>query len=200
MSTMMQDDRETDGKGPFKGWHFGLIILGFFTVVFTVNGIFLFNAIKSFPGEDVRKSYTQGLDYNDTLAARASQESRGWSVGAGLTGDLGEGLSVEVTDRNGNPVAGLIVEADIRHPANVSEDRKVNLTSDVPGVYTADLSDFTPGFRNVVITGRWQANAEPVMEARKAIEIPGACDMVIPEDAPPTLKQARKRKHDCDDR
>jgi|GEM_PF-168260 len=199
MSTMMNDDRETDGKGPFKGWHFLLIILGFFSVVFTVNGIFLFNAIKSYPGEDVRKSYTQGIEYNETLAARATQESRGWNVGAGLTGELGESLTVEISDRNGNPVAGLILEAAIRHPANVSEDRKVELSSDVPGVYTADLSDFTPGFRNVLISGRWQANAEPIMEARKEIEIPGACDMAIPEDAPPTLKRARTRKHDCDD-
>jgi nitrogen fixation protein FixH len=199
MSAMMHDERETDGKGPFKGWHFGLIILAFFGVVFTVNGIFLFNAIKSYPGEDVRKSYTQGLEYNETLAARASQEARGWAVAAGLSGELGGALSVKIEDRNGNPVAGLILEAELRHPANVREDRSVGFERAAPGLYTARLDDVPPGFRNVVITGRWQAGAEPVMEARKEIEIPGACDMVIPEDAPPTLKRARQRKHDCDD-
>ena len=67
-----------------KGWHVLLIMLGFFGVMFAVNGVFLYHAITSFPGEDVKKSYVQGLNYNQTLSARASQADLGWRAEAGL--------------------------------------------------------------------------------------------------------------------
>ena len=59
------------GTFELKGWHVLLILMAFFGVMFSVNGVFLYHAITSFPGEDVKKSYVQGLNYNDTLAVRA---------------------------------------------------------------------------------------------------------------------------------
>ena len=59
-------------SGKLTGWHVFWIMLGFFGLMFTVNGIFLYHAITSFPGEDVKKSYLQGLDYNSTLDAKGS--------------------------------------------------------------------------------------------------------------------------------
>ncbi|MEO1305623.1 MAG: FixH family protein, partial [Pseudomonadota bacterium] len=67
-----------------KGWHVLLIMLGFFGIMFAVNGVFLYHAITSFPGEDIKKSYVQGLNYNDTLAVRAAQAELGWQAEAGL--------------------------------------------------------------------------------------------------------------------
>ena len=58
--TMMAD--ETAPRGKLTGWHVLWIMLGFFGLMFTVNGIFLYHAITSFPGEDVKKSYLQGLE------------------------------------------------------------------------------------------------------------------------------------------
>ena len=48
-----------------KGWHVLLMLVGFFGFMFVVNGIFLWAAITSFPGEDEQKSYMQGLHYNE---------------------------------------------------------------------------------------------------------------------------------------
>lgn len=200
MSTMTHHADDTDGKGPFKGWHFLVILLAVFGVVFTVNGIFLYNAITSFPGEDVRKSYTQGIEYNDRLAARARQEAQGWSISAGLVETSADTLQVEIADSTGNPVAGLILEGKLRHPANVKLDETVTFDQTAPGIYTANLEGIAPGNRDVLILGRWQAEGPGVLEARKAIEIPGACDVDIPEDAMATLTEARVRAYHCDER
>ena len=56
---------ETDGK-VLKGHHVLFWLMGFFGLMFVVNGVFLWAALSSFPGEDVRHSYLQGLQYNQT--------------------------------------------------------------------------------------------------------------------------------------
>lgn len=200
MTTMTDDMDDASGKGPFKGWHFLVILLGIFGVVFTVNGVFLYSAITSFPGEDVRKSYTQGIDFNSTLASRASQEAMGWNISAGLADASAETLTVEITDSSANPVAGLILTANIRHPANEKLDRLVELQQSAPGIYAASLQGFEPGFRDVQILGRWQDSGPSILEAHKRIEIPGACDINIPDDAVATLTEARVRAGHCDER
>ena len=87
---MIQADTHLENSGTgreLKGWHVLLIMLAFFGVMFSGNGVFLFHAITSFPGEDVKKSYVQGLSFNDTLADRAAQAELGWLAEAGLVDD-----------------------------------------------------------------------------------------------------------------
>ena len=74
------------GKGQLKAWHALVWFLGFFGFMFAVNGIFLWTAITTFPGEDVEKSYLTGLDYNQEIARRERQTEEGWNAEIGLEG------------------------------------------------------------------------------------------------------------------
>lgn len=115
-----------------KGWHVLLIMLSFFGVMFAVNGVFLYHAIVSFPGEDVKKSYVQGLTYNDTLATRAAQAERGWSAEAGLQDDV---LLFRLQDAQGEPLSNLAVIGEIRRNATREADRSVVFKAAGPGEY-----------------------------------------------------------------
>lgn len=115
-----------------KGWHVLLIMLGFFGVMFTVNGVFLFHAITSFPGEDVKKSYVQGLNYNDTLAARAAQAELGWTAEAGWQDGQ---LIFRLKDDAGEPLSNMSVMGEVRRQATRSDDHTVLFSAIGGGEY-----------------------------------------------------------------
>ncbi|MHA7898341.1 MAG: FixH family protein [Henriciella sp.] len=132
---------DTNGK-PLKGWHVLLIMLGFFGVIFAVNGVFLYHAITSFPGEDVKKSYVQGLNYNDTLAARAAQAELGWTAEAGLqNGDL----IFRLQDAEGVPLSNLAVIGEIRRRATRDADQSVVFQANAAGEYVVPSAALEPG-------------------------------------------------------
>ncbi|MEH6743238.1 FixH family protein [Hyphomonas sp.] len=142
--TMMAD--ETAPRGKLTGWHVLWIMLGFFGLMFTVNGIFLYHAITSFPGEDVKKSYLQGLDYNSALEAKAAQELLGWNAAAGL---YDENLVFNLVDADGNPISARLVSVELRHPGSTTYDESVVLESYGSGDYVTSVSELP--------TGRWDA-------------------------------------------
>lgn len=127
---------------PLKGWHVLLIMLSFFGVMFAVNGVFLYHAITSFPGEDIKKSYVQGLKYNDTLAARAAQAELGWQAEAGL--ENGQ-IVFRLYDRNDQPLSSLAVIGELRRMATRDEDRALVFASQYDGSYTVDVGDLQKG-------------------------------------------------------
>ena len=142
-----------------KGWHVLAGIVGFFAVVFTVNAVFITLAFDTFPGEDTRRSYVQGLAYNDVLEERAAQAELGWSASANLTE---ERVLVEVRDADGQPVRSLRLTGTLRHPANMQLDRDLTFTEVRAGVYAAGLADLPEG--------RWELNAEAAGETPFAVE------------------------------
>ena len=125
-----------------KGWHVLLIMLGFFGVMFAVNGVFLYHAITSFPGEDVKKSYVQGLNYNDTLSARAAQAELGWTAEAGLQD--GE-LVFRLRDAEGAPLSNYAVIGEIRRTATRGADQAIIYNARANGEYFADAGALAPG-------------------------------------------------------
>ena len=125
-----------------KGWHVLLIMLGFFGVMFSVNGVFLFHAITSFPGEDIKKSYVQGLSFNDTLAERAAQAELAWSAEAGLVDDQ---LIVRLQDAEQAPLSSQLVVAELRRFATNQEDRTISFQPRMNGEYVADIGRLAPG-------------------------------------------------------
>ena len=135
-------DAPTASGRELKGWHVLLIMLGFFGVMFAVNGVFLYHAITSFPGEDVKKSYVQGLNYNETLAARAAQAELGWTAEAGLDGDT---LVFRLQDADGAPVSNQLVVGELRRTISQGEDRVVAFRAAPAGEYHADTSDLSAG-------------------------------------------------------
>ncbi len=125
-----------------KGWHVLLIMLGFFGVMFAVNGVFLYHAITSFPGEDVKKSYVQGLNYNDTLAARAAQAELGWTAEAGL---IGNDLVFRLNDADGQPLSNYVVIGEIRRRATQDADRDLVFQAAMAGEYRVETDGLEAG-------------------------------------------------------
>lgn len=158
-------------QGPeakLRGWHVLLIMLGFFGVMFAVNGVFLYSAITSFPGEDVEKSYVQGLDYNSTIEARRIQAEQGWTVRAGIESGR---LVVELESSAGEPVSTLDVRATLRRAVTAEEDLIVSLEpAGSKGRYEAELPAIEDGRWEILIDAR-KADGSPAATARKEVRL-----------------------------
>ena len=151
------------------GWHALLYFLGFFGLMFAVNGVFLYSAITSFPGEDVPKSYAQGLAFNETLASRAAQRSLGWSAEIGVTGAK---LVYRLTDADGAPISGAVVNATLRRPMTNEGDLQYCLEDVGRGEYQAELPDGFQGGWEVLVTATTASTGEVAFEARKTVVVP----------------------------
>ena len=79
------DIHEGESKFRLKGWHVLAGMIAFFGVIFSVNAFFITTALRTFPGEETRRSYVQGLAYNDVIAERQAQAALGWSAAVNLT-------------------------------------------------------------------------------------------------------------------
>lgn len=165
---------ENAGKGKMKGWHALLWFLGFFGFMFVVNGIFLWAAITSFPGEDVEKSYLTGLDYNQELARRAHQEAAGWNAEIGISGtNQGFLLTTRLMTRDGSALPVFGTQAQLRHPTDRALDRVVTLTPAGGGEYVAELGDLH--------TGAWSVNlAADVDPETDGFEFRASREIIVP--------------------
>lgn len=157
-----------------KGWHVLMIMLAFFGVMFAVNGVFLYYAITSHPGEQVEKSYAQGLNYNDTLEARARQAELGWTSALGIvTGERDTAaLVAQMADSGGQPLSGLALRATLHRHMSSDANVHLDLTPTALGEYSVDLTGLPAGDYDVIVTAR-QANSEEVLfEAHKRLYLP----------------------------
>lgn len=121
---------------PLRGWHVLIMILMFFGVTIGVNATFVTLALSSHPGEDVPRSYVQGLNYNDTLDRRSAQEALGWSARVNLADG---GLVLAIDDADGDPVAGLELSGQMIHPADTGSDCDLAFAEARPGIYRSQL-------------------------------------------------------------
>lgn len=123
-------------------WVPGLFVLGFLIVI-AVNGILIFEAVRSFSGLETDSAYEKGLHYNQALAAAADNARTGWyaepTITAGKTAE--RQLQILVTDRMGAPVKSLQVQAVLVRPTNAGMDTSLKLTDLGEGRYGAA---FTP--------------------------------------------------------
>jgi nitrogen fixation protein FixH len=85
-------------RGPITGPKFFAIIASFFVVIISVNLVLAYQAVRTFPGLEVRNSYVASQSFDRD---RAAQLALGWTVSA-VVHD-GE-LQLSITDRTGAPV------------------------------------------------------------------------------------------------
>ena len=149
----MTDYSAPEGSSGFriKGWHVLAGMIMFFAIIIAVNTVFISLALKSFPGEDQRRSYVQGLEYNDVLAQRRAQAALGWSAAVNLADDR---VLIRVSDAEDQPVMGLELTGVLRHPANTDLDHALVFNEVRPGVYSAPVDALTEG--------GWTLHAEAV--------------------------------------
>ncbi len=161
MATDLSAPLAQPAKGQLKGWHALMWFVGFFGFMLVVNGIFLWTAITTFPGEDVQKSYATGLDYNQELARRARQADAGWSAEIGLAGgEQAREVRVRLRSRDGSALPAYDTALRMRHPADRNFDQTLDLVAVGGGEYTARIDGLASGNWTV----RFTANIDPTTE------------------------------------
>lgn len=124
------------GEWRLTGRSVFLMLVGFFGFVTIVNIAMIQAAISTFGGLDTPSSYQAGLDFKSEEAAAAAQRALGWTVDGELTsnGDA-ETLTVDIVDKTGAPVSGVIVDARLVHPVDARRDVPFALDATGPGHY-----------------------------------------------------------------
>lgn len=150
-------------RSELKGVHVLLAMLAFFGAVIAVNIAFAMAAIGSFPGEDVRRSYAQGLDYNATLSERRAQAARGWRASASL-GHSAAGAEIEVVvhDAGGAPLDGLNLNGVLRWPSAERFDHDLRFAPRGQGRYVAALG--------ALHEGRWILRAHAAGDQHEVLD------------------------------
>jgi nitrogen fixation protein FixH len=141
---------------PLSGRAVLVWLTGFFGIIIAVNIIFITMSVKTFSGEDEQKPYLQGMEYNDTLARRAAQRRLGWQGEIGATRLAGGAvrITVAVKDAAGQPLRGLALAAELRHPADERRDRELSLAETAPGLYQSDVPGVAAGHWDVLVTAK----------------------------------------------
>jgi nitrogen fixation protein FixH len=136
----------TTAKRQIRGAHVLAAMFAFFGAIIAVNVGFTIVALNTFPGEDARRSYLQGLRYNDTLAKRRAETETGWRAFAELAPAPG-GAEARVTMRDavGAPLRGLEMSGELRRPAQSNGDRTLAFSETAPGVYSAPAGALAAG-------------------------------------------------------
>lgn len=99
------------------GWHvFGIFALAF-GVIISVNMTLAFQAVRTFPGLEVKNSYIASQAFD---AKRAAQEALGWEVSATLENDQ---LRLDIL-RNGAPIRPDIQRAVFGRATHVGQDQE----------------------------------------------------------------------------
>lgn len=106
-----------------KGWH---VLTGFimaFGVIITVNLTLAYNAVKTFPGLEVKNSYVASQVFD---VERADQLALGWDVSAVLAQ---HDLSLIIL-KDGQAIAPVIEEATFGRATSVAQDQVPEFTFD----------------------------------------------------------------------
>lgn len=121
------------------GRHVLLMLLAFFGVMLAVNAYFTVAAVKTFRGEDVKRSYRQGLDYNQTLQERAQQSELGWAIAANtnvLADDRVE-ILLSFNNENNRGIGNLEITGLLSHRVDSRFDKDITFQAIGGGRYKA---------------------------------------------------------------
>lgn len=166
MSKGSQVLRKTDGG--LTGRHVLLGLVGFFGVIFAVNGVFLYSALKTNTGIVANEPYRKGLAYNQRIAADERQKALGWQDESNITSD--GRVTVVVRGSDGKPVSGLKLEAALGRPSTTAGERKLKLAELDPGTYGAVSTAIEPGTWLFALEARRADNSEePDYRARRRL-------------------------------
>jgi nitrogen fixation protein FixH len=157
---------------PFRltGRHVLVTFIGFFAIVFTVNGVMLNAAFRTMPGLDARNGYDASQRFNADIAAATAQAERGWKVAADVHRE-GDHVVVVATfaEPSGTPVSYLAADAVLAHPTVRRFDRALILSETAPGRYEAATADLPAGSWTLLLTARLDPEAAPVFTSRNRL-------------------------------
>jgi nitrogen fixation protein FixH len=131
MSASRRHKRELTGRAVL------LWFVGFFAVVFAVNGLLVQAATSTFGGLETLSSYKAGLMFKQEVESAERQDAMHWRVDGKLNRDgAGEAvLDISVRDAKGLALSGLTAEAHLAHPADARLDQTIALKSTGAGAF-----------------------------------------------------------------
>lgn len=152
---MTMDDTHDRGPARRSLWIPWLFVV-FFGIVVAANATMIAVALSTFTGigAENRRSYQQGLHYNDTLAAVEAQKALGWEVDLAFDarGDRRAVLDLVMADGHGSLIDAAVVNAQIRRPTLAAADFEVALPYVRAGHYRAEVVFPLPGIWDVHVT------------------------------------------------
>lgn len=134
-----------------KGRHVLVAFVLFFGLIAAIDAVFISLAYRTFSGQVAKNPYEAGLLYDRTLAKRAAQAKLGWSATLAAGGD--GVVELVITDKTGQGVDGLTVEATLDRPATDFGGQTLSLTGRGDGRYVADAELSGAWDIEVVATG-----------------------------------------------
>lgn len=159
-------------RGPFTGRHMLILITAFFGIIIIANVYLVRSALRSYPGEDIKQSYRQGLAYNQTLAARAAQTATGWR--ADITTSTGQ-VELSITDENQLAIRGLMITGLLKHPAKTALDVPLQFAfNESMQIYTAPYDIAINGRYIIVSQANWandSVDTDPVFKTKNTMMI-----------------------------
>jgi len=160
----------TAAKG-LRGIHVFWMVFIFFALVAAADTLFIVNAVRSFPGEQVKNSYVLGLDYNREVERRDRQRALGWRAEAGIVQAGGQHLLVRLTSSAAEPVSGLAVSVQVFTAAAGGVDETIALEEREPGSYIAPILLPSGAHVEMRISALRSGEAAPAFEAVKTLVI-----------------------------
>ncbi|MFY0308854.1 FixH family protein [Leisingera sp. D0M16] len=136
----------------FTGKHALMLFGSAFAVIIGVNIALAVNAVKTFPGLEVKNSYVASQEFDQR---RSAQEALGWSVYASSQGDT---VKLEITDADGNPVEVAKLSATLGRATHVQDDQQPEFTFD--GQAYVAPADLGPGNWNIRMVARAKNGTE----------------------------------------
>lgn len=119
------------------GYHVLAIFGGAFSIIIGVNVVLATQAVRTFPGLEVKNSYVASQTFD---ADRAAQQALGWTVTASI--ERGK-LRLRFDGANG-PVEPRLEKVTLGRPTYTGQDQNPALTFDGTE-FTAPVDDIAPG-------------------------------------------------------
>ena len=136
----------------FTGRHAAMVFVGAFGIIFAVNIALAVNAVRTFPGLEVRNSYVASQTFD---VRREAQLALGWEVRA----EAREGrVFLSITDREGKPVEVEALSAVLGRATHVKDDMAPEFVFD-GHAYVAE-ADLGAGNWNIRMTARAEDGTE----------------------------------------
>lgn len=129
---------------PLTGRKVALVVLSAFGLVIAVNLVFAWQAVRTFPGIEVRNGYVASQDFD---LRRAAQEALGWSLDVAYEG--GE-LVLSFHDGTGRSVSPAALSVLVGRTTESADDRRPAFEG-YAGRYRAPL---------VLAPGKWLVRIE----------------------------------------
>lgn len=157
-----------------KGWHVFWMMAAFFGFMLVVNGIFLYAAVTTHPGEQTENAYMVGVDYNRTLDARAVQAKAGWGAAIGLgDGDTSNVIIVQLFDREGAPLYAERATVTGIRKGDTGAPQVIALAGSGPGRFEADLQGWAAGVWKLTFEAEIPSSGKPAhFTAEKSVILP----------------------------